>query len=100
MAGNLARIQVSGAASRMIPRLYVEAALGAGGAVDLDAARSHYLRGGLRRDVGTELLLFNGRDGEWQGKIERIGKTSARVKLSNVTRPQQRSPDLWLVFAA
>jgi 16S rRNA (uracil1498-N3)-methyltransferase len=84
----------------MIPRFYVEAALGAGGAVDLDAARSHYLRGVLRRDVGADLLLFNGRDGEWQGKIERIGKTSARVKLSSVTRPQQQSPDLWLVFAA
>lgn len=100
MASNLARIQDSGAASRMIPRLYVEAALGAGGAVDLDAARSHYLRGVLRRDAGSDLLLFNGRDGEWRGKIERIGKARTRVKLSSLTRLQHAGPDLWLVFAA
>jgi len=84
----------------MIPRLYVESALSTGGAVELDAARSHYLRGVLRREAGSDVLLFNGRDGEWQGRIARIAKSGARVQLSSLKRPQQQSPDLWLVFAA
>ena len=83
----------------MIPRLYIEAGLSAGAAIDLDAARSHYLRGVLRREAGAELLLFNGRDGEWRGRIERLAKSGARVAIQAQTRPQQASPDLWLVFA-
>jgi len=84
----------------MTPRLYVESALGAGGSVDLDAARSHYLRSVLRREAGGEVLLFNGRDGEWLGRIERIAKAGARIQLSSLTRLQRPGPDLWLVFAA
>ncbi len=84
----------------MIPRLYVEAALSVGGEIDLDAARSHYLRGVLRREAGSDVLLFNGRDGEWQGKIERIAKAGARVRLTSLARSQHPGPDLWLVFAA
>jgi 16S rRNA (uracil1498-N3)-methyltransferase len=83
----------------MIPRLYVEAALSAGGIVDLDAARSHYLRDVLRRETGAELLLFNGRDGEWKARIERLAKSGARLALTGQTRPQKSSPNLWLVFA-
>ena len=83
----------------MIPRLYVEAGLSEGAAIDLDAARSHYLRDVLRREVGAELLLFNGRDGEWRGRIERLAKSGTRLAIQAQTRPQQASPDLWLVFA-
>lgn len=83
----------------MIPRLYVEAGLSEGAAIDLDAARSHYLRDVLRREVGAELLLFNGRDGEWRGRIERLAKSRTRLAIQAQTRPQQASPDLWLVFA-
>ncbi len=84
----------------MIPRLYVETALGGGGTVDLDASRSHYLRSVLRRDVGAEVLLFNGRDGEWLGRIERIAKTGARISPSSLSRLQRPGADIWLVFAA
>jgi 16S rRNA (uracil1498-N3)-methyltransferase len=83
----------------MIPRLYIEAPLSAGALVDLDPARSHYLRDVLRREAGAGVLLFNGREGEWQGSIERAGRTAARIAVERQTRPQQASPDLWLVFA-
>ncbi len=83
----------------MIPRLYIEAPLGAGLIVDLDPARSHYLRDVLRREAGAGVLLFNGREGEWQGSTERLGKGTARIALERQTRRQQASPDLWLVFA-
>jgi len=83
----------------MIPRLYIETPLGAGAIVDLDPARAHYLRDVLRREAGASVLLFNGREGEWQGSIERLGKTAARIAIERQTRPQKATPDLWLVFA-
>jgi 16S rRNA (uracil1498-N3)-methyltransferase len=84
----------------MIPRLHVEASLGAGARVDLDAARSHYLRSVLRREPGSDVLLFNGREGEWLGRIERMAKSGGQVALREQTRKQRAAPDLWLVFAA
>ena len=83
----------------MTPRLHTEQDLRPGAVIELDAARSHYLRAVLRREAGAELLLFNGRDGEWRASIERIAKSGARIALAQQTRPQQASPDLWLVFA-
>ncbi len=83
----------------MIPRLYVEAGLSQGAAIELDAARGHYLRDVLRREAGADLLLFNGRDGEWRARIERLAKSGARVSIGVQSRAQQASPDLWLIFA-
>ena len=83
----------------MIPRLYVDSPLAAGVTVELDAARGHYLRHVLRRDKGAAVLLFNGRDGEWQAAIEGFGKAGARLTLERRTREQNSCPDLWLVFS-
>jgi 16S rRNA (uracil1498-N3)-methyltransferase len=83
----------------MIPRLYVEAPLAAGVAITLDAARGHYLRHVLRREEGATLLLFNGRDGEWQATIEALAKAGTRLAVERQTLPQRFGPDLWLVFA-
>ena len=83
----------------MIPRLYVEAPLAAGVAITLDAARGHYLRHVLRREEGASLLLFNGRDGEWQATIEAFAKAGTRLAVERQTLPQRFGPDLWLVFA-
>jgi 16S rRNA (uracil1498-N3)-methyltransferase len=82
----------------MIPRLYVDAPLSAGAVVELDSARSHYLGHVLRRDKGAPVLLFNGREGEWQAAIDGTTK-SVRLTLERQTRPQAAGPDLWLVFA-
>ena len=83
----------------MIPRLYVEAPLAAGGAITLDAARGHYLRQVLRREEGASVLLFNGRDGEWQAAIETFAKAGTRLAVERQTLLQRFGPDLWLVFA-
>lgn len=83
----------------MIPRIYVEMPLAAGATVALDAARTHYLRQVLRREAGAPVLLFNGRDGEWQAAIAELAKAGARLTLERQTLPQRFGPDLWLVFA-
>jgi 16S rRNA (uracil1498-N3)-methyltransferase len=83
----------------MIPRLYVSASLGDGQRVVLDGDRTHYLKNVMRRAIGDEVGLFNGRDGEWLGRIRAYGKNSADVALDTERRPQKASPDLWLAFA-
>ena len=49
------------------PRLYVDAPLAAGAEVVFDRNQANYLRNVLRLGQGDAVLLFNGRDGEWQG---------------------------------
>lgn len=80
-------------------RLHVTADLAEGAAVGLDAGQAHLVRSVLRLDRGDHVALFNGRDGEWLGRIEGVGKGWASVALLARTRAQTVEPDLWLVFA-
>ena len=52
-----------------VTRLFVEAGLSANADVPLGEAQAHHLRHVMRRTDGAELLLFNGRDGEWRGTL-------------------------------
>jgi 16S rRNA (uracil1498-N3)-methyltransferase len=81
------------------PRLYVDHPLGPGVRVTLDAAQSHYLADVLRRKPGDQLMVFNGRDGEWRAAFEPAGKRGAVLALEEQTRVQDRAPDLQYVFA-
>src|SRR6266403_1565832 len=80
-------------------RLYVSDDLGAGLLLGLSDGQAHYLRNVLRLAGGAEIALFNGRDGEWRGRIAAIGKGGCSIALEDQTRAQQAEPDLWLVFA-
>lgn len=84
---------------RTPPRLFVDAPLGAGGEAVLSDNQAHYLRHVLRRGEGDPVLLFNGRDGEWRGRIVALGKSRAAVAVEIQTRRQEAEPDLWLLFA-
>jgi len=53
----------------------------------------------LRLSPGVEIALFNGRDGEWLGRIETLTKDHGAAKLEKLLRPQKNVPDLWLLFA-
>jgi 16S rRNA (uracil1498-N3)-methyltransferase len=83
----------------MIPRLYVQDPLGPGLSAALDRDRTHYLKNVLRRGLDDEVGLFNGRDGEWLGRIAELGKKGAVVALDRQRRQQAPGPDLWLAFA-
>jgi 16S rRNA (uracil1498-N3)-methyltransferase len=80
-------------------RLYVTGDLGADAAVVLDEGQAHYLLHVLRARVGNRVLLFNGRDGEWQAEILAAGKRGMTATCLKQTQTQALVPDIWLVFA-
>jgi len=81
------------------PRLYIDAPLGAGVSLALDAGQANYLGNVLRLAAGDAVLIFNGRDGEWRGTLASTGKRKLAVTLDECTRPQTRALDLHYLFA-
>ena len=82
-----------------LTRLFVTAALEPGAAIALDDGQTHYLLHVLRARVGDRLLVFNGRDGEWQAEIISAVKRGVVLSARRQTLSQATVPDLWLVFA-
>jgi 16S rRNA (uracil1498-N3)-methyltransferase len=80
------------------PRLFVDAALASGSMVTLERDQSNYLGNVLRLSAGETILVFNGRDGEWQASISGR-KRPDTLEIITQTRPQDRLPDLAYVFA-
>ena len=80
------------------PRLFVDAPLSAGATVALERDQSNYLGNVLRLAAGATVLVFNGRDGEWRAAISGR-KRPDTLEILNLTRPQDRLPDLTYVFA-
>src|SRR3979490_2822319 len=80
------------------PRLVVDAALAAGETVALERSQSNYLGNVLRLSAGETILVFNGRDGEWQASIVGRKRPDSPNKAAK-SRPQDRLPDLAYVFA-
>jgi 16S rRNA (uracil1498-N3)-methyltransferase len=80
------------------PRLFVDHPLKGGETVALDRDQSNYLGNVLRLASGESVLVFNGRDGEWQAAISGR-KRPDNLTLLMQTRPQDRLPDVAYVFA-
>ncbi|MEM9060362.1 MAG: 16S rRNA (uracil(1498)-N(3))-methyltransferase [Pseudomonadota bacterium] len=80
-------------------RLYVTADLGPGQEVALARDQAHYLTNVMRQEVGGQVLLFNGRDGEWRAGITQANKRECRLSCAQQTAVQRAAPDLWLCFA-
>jgi 16S rRNA (uracil1498-N3)-methyltransferase len=80
------------------PRLFVDAPLNAGQTVALERNQSNYLGNVLRLAAGDTILVFNGRDGEWQAQLAGRKRPDALV-IVIPTRPQDRLPDIAYVFA-
>ncbi|MCM2472928.1 16S rRNA (uracil(1498)-N(3))-methyltransferase [Rhizobium sp. CG5] len=86
-------------ANYRMQRLYVEAPLLPGTGVEANGEQFNYLANVLRLTDGAELLLFNGRDGEWKASLS--FPTRKRIVLTPVelTRPQPAACDLHFLFA-
>jgi 16S rRNA (uracil1498-N3)-methyltransferase len=82
-----------------MPRLYVDSALAAGRAVALDRDQANYLLNVLRLGHGDELLLFNGRDGEWRARLVGSGKKALHAEPGEQARAQPGPCDLDFMFA-
>jgi len=80
------------------PRLFVDAALREGERIALERNQSNYLGNVLRLSAGDTILVFNGRDGEWQAQIEGRKRPDGLTIVAR-TRPQDRLPDIAYVFA-
>lgn len=80
-------------------RLFVAQSLAANVAVEPDRAQSNYLLNVLRLKEGNEILLFNGRDGEWLGSIKPMGRKSCEIMPLRQLREQQEPYDLVYLFA-
>src|SRR5690349_17176944 len=80
------------------PRLFVDAPLKAGDRIALERNRSNYLGNVMRLAAGDSILVFNGRDGEWQAAIEGRKRPDGLTIVAQ-TRPQDRLPDIAYVFA-
>lgn len=65
----------------------------------LDDGAAHKLRAVLRAQVGDEVLLFNGQDGEWRARLDSLSKSGAQATCMAQTRPQIPEPGPWLAFA-
>lgn len=80
------------------PRLHVDASLTAGSQVPLDRNQANYLGNVLRLGSGDRVLVFNGRDGEWQAAISGR-KRPEHLDVITLNRAQDGLPDLHYVFA-
>ena len=81
------------------PRVYLDAPLAEGQAVSFDRAQANYLLNVLRLKHGDALLLFNGRDGEWQTRLAGTGKRALTAVIGERMREQPRPSDLHFLFA-
>jgi 16S rRNA (uracil1498-N3)-methyltransferase len=86
-------------ANYRMQRLFVSPDLSSGATVDLAPEQSHYLANVLRMEEGAELLVFNGRDGEWLARVAAKAKKAVTLEAVERTRPQPAAPDLVYCFA-
>ena len=81
------------------PRLYVEAPLAKGAEVRLDPQQANYLLNVLRLGAQARVLLFNGRDGEFESALGPASRKGASLVVGGRIRPQESPPDVDYLFA-
>ena len=80
-------------------RLYLPDDLSEGLEVETSREQAHYLSNVLRLREGAELLVFNGRHGEWLAEVVGLSKKTVRLSIRKLARPQTPQPDLFYCFA-
>lgn len=86
-------------ANYRLQRLYVTDDLSSHNMVEASPEQAHYLRHVLRITEGAEVLVFNGRDGEWLAKVGLHGKKAVQLTPVELVREQPAAPDLHYCFA-
>jgi 16S rRNA (uracil1498-N3)-methyltransferase len=73
-------------------RLFVPHPLKAGAGVAPTVDQSRYLTAVMRLNVGDEILVFNGQDGEWRCSLTEAGKRGCLLRPRNRPGPGPRRP--------
>jgi 16S rRNA (uracil1498-N3)-methyltransferase len=82
-----------------LQRLHVEPDLSTGATLTLGRDQSLYLAAVLRKTVGDEVVLFNGRDGAWLARLTSDSKKAVTLEIVERIAPQTPPSDLWYGFA-
>jgi len=74
-----------------IPRLYIDQPLVLAESVALNENASHYLSKVLRMQEGRELIVFNGRGGEYSAQITEVGKKQVFIQINQFADDNRES---------
>jgi 16S rRNA (uracil1498-N3)-methyltransferase len=80
-------------------RLHVTSPLAAAAPVAPTLDQSRYLTQVMRLKAGDDLLVFNGRDGEWRCTVAEVLKKGVILRAEEQVRSQTFGPDLELIVA-
>ena len=80
-------------------RLYIPQPLSTGAALAPTLEQSRYLTQVMRLKAGDDLLVFNGRDGEWRCSVAEVLKRGCVLKAEERVRDQILPPDVELILA-
>lgn len=80
-------------------RLHVQGDLAPGLAVAPTLDQSRYLTQVMRLKAGDDLLVFNGRHGEWRASVAEVLKKGVILRAEEQVREQTLGPDLELIVA-
>ncbi|MFD0916168.1 16S rRNA (uracil(1498)-N(3))-methyltransferase [Pseudahrensia aquimaris] len=80
-------------------RLFLDTPLMTGSLCELDRNQANYLLNVLRLKDGSGVLVFNGRDGEWQTRVVVEGRKKAHLECIEQARAQTAAGDLVYLFA-
>ena len=79
-------------------RIFLSERLEENNKIALGKDQSHYISNVMRLKSGDELLLFNGRDGEFLGKVAGSEKKQIIIQVHAKQRDQSRSSNISLAF--
>ncbi len=79
--------------------LFVDTPLEEGTRFLCASEQANYLLNVLRLGAGDEILIFNGRDGEWRARLEAHGRRGCVLVAETLVRAQEGGPDLHYLFA-
>jgi len=81
------------------PRLHITQDLTDQADIALDRDQAHYIASVMRRGVGDDVRLFNGRDGEWRARIDVATRKTVILSCVERLRDQTSGDDIELLFA-
>jgi 16S rRNA (uracil1498-N3)-methyltransferase len=80
-------------------RLFVTADILQDQPIEVGTEQFNYLANVLRLEADADILIFNGRDGEWQAKLAFLTRKRLLLIPHLQTRPQPAAADLHYLFA-